>query len=471
MAKSNGPNYGSLAECLTAAAREGRRIKSSVILTYEFDPTLVESLAASSLLTFDDEESTDTCVWTGDFPCALFYDPRCTQLPARLPGNFEISFWAKGAFSCHHSKAYAFVFDDGSAELILGSFNLTTSGISANRELLMDFEIRKGNAEHLNLFRQWLQFVQTELKARAKTSAALNQYVLDLSAVLDSFSDTEQSQENTWLVPSGYNAYRSGLTFLTDKVKELGINPTTLLFVSPFLDGPGNSDPVCCKLTAGFKSIERIIGFTKDQKIPAGLFPKGFERKAKERSLTLYAVNSSVGEAEKAWLEQYLDRSVEAVDRSLHAKMLLLLDDTRGEGLIYIGSANFTNKAWGGGNCELGLLKKITLSQAPSTPALRTFVEKLLGVTVTELLTVAAAQTDTDPEDDGEEAVFPSNLAAVVLKIDHGRSACDKAQESCFFEFQTTDNEVPQGGLFLERRKAHFADLGRNKSQPGFFAD
>ena len=118
-AKTDTTSYMSLEDVLEEIGRRGR-VRAAVVLTYEFDPELVRSLARNGLLVFDEETSVASgpfLCWTAAFPAALFYDARRARSLVRTPGNFETHFVARSARAAHHSKAYAFATEDGAFEI------------------------------------------------------------------------------------------------------------------------------------------------------------------------------------------------------------------------------------------------------------------------------------------------------------------------------------------------------------------
>ena len=445
--------YLSLRERLEELAKEDKRIEAAVILTYEFDPELIESLASSGTIHLEDEdESGDGFLWTSDFPCALFYDPKCTQAPARLPGNFEVHFWSKrGKYRCHHSKAYAFVFDDGTAELILGSFNLTASGLSRNRELLFDFQLSKEDRAHEPVFRDWLRFVRQELRKRAPESDALLRHELRLSMLVEQEDSAKTFSEG--LLASGYTEFAggmSGLESLRRLAEEVGLEePETLVLVSPFLDRPESEErPVLSDFLKNFSTIKKIVGFTAAKAVPKRLFPV-----TSEQTLTLYSIREEIDEDEEKHLRIRCDRAdlaLKGLQRNLHAKLLLLLD-REGRGLLYVGSANFTRKAWlSGGNCELGALLLTTGLPDAGVQQIKDSVEALLGVRSDEAVLLDDAVLENDPEEEEGEATFPLNLSSVRLCCAGNEAAATDGEGGHHFEFQTTDGKIPKGSFEWE---------------------
>jgi len=72
---------------------------------------------------------------------------------------------------------------------------------------------------------------------------------------------------------------------------------------------------------------------------------------------TLYMIPSEVSAEERKRIQEFnnnISTKDLVIERKLHAKILVLM--AKDKSLVYMGSANFTNKAWNGDNHELGLV-------------------------------------------------------------------------------------------------------------------
>ena len=193
MMKSSNVRYDSLAAVLEEIGNKGAKgaVVAGVVLTYDFDPEFVRSLAYQGLLAYDAHAELDEPLrWAGAFPVALFFDPKRARSLGRTPGNFEIHFAAREGWGAHHPKAYAFALRDGGFELVLGSFNLTFSGVCENRELLLRFSLageedEKPDAEALRMHLVWRDFLKSTYGATTH-SPALEDYLKRLDARLES---------------------------------------------------------------------------------------------------------------------------------------------------------------------------------------------------------------------------------------------------------------------------------------------
>ena len=443
-AKTDTTSYMSLEDVLEEIGRRGR-VRAAVVLTYEFDPELVRSLARNGLLVFDEETSVASgpfLCWTAAFPAALFYDARRARSLVRTPGNFETHFVARSARAAHHSKAYAFATEDGAFELVLGSFNFTHSGLRTNREVLLRFTLppridpnSPKDAAALALHREWRDFLKATY-AEKTTSDALNDYLGALDARLraevgatspDAFE--KEARRTVRLIASGYDKragygrkdnrnpryeryHGTGLAALVAYARELDFQPTRMLVVSPFFDAGKRS--VALKHFAGKEGFPtlREVSIASDAKTWNASFLS-----ADALCVRCFTVPNTISKDEAEALDRRTGRTsgglAKAIEkdrtfgRALHAKVIVLVDDA-GRALVYAGSANFTANAWLGNNAELGVAGFVEAGwipmgkQGPSKDWDRTVVRQLLGVEVTKARIDANAPTDvaTEPEED-----------------------------------------------------------------------
>lgn len=423
------------------------------MLTYNFDAWLASSFAEKGTLEIKDADES-VIRFAGGIPSVLFYDPSSGSPSSAPPAGFEINFWDPKGFACHHSKAYGFNLENGSAHLVLGSLNFTESGLFRNRELLLHFSVSKGSNESnvskalLPLFRDWKRFLEQNYakreskRERERKSPALEKYLDDLNGILEQIpepiSETSTSGTSTTspssstssslrLLCSGYgrndrndrsgrtqheekksakdvDTGRSGLEQLVAAARDFGFSPkefTRLVFVTPFFDKPGSPKERKAfwrfRRKDAFPGIREVMGFSAIQLNDwnAQVF-EGFEE-GNGRKFLRYAIPSLIdaGEAErlcrgsterrddseytKEGSSRASGASVSAENhlgavRQLHAKALLLLNE-KDEGLLYVGSANFTGKAWLGANMELGVVGRVAGISDPEA-----WVNGLLGV-------------------------------------------------------------------------------------------
>lgn len=416
----NQPRYNSLAQILEDINDDrATRIKAGVILTYEFDPVLAHSLARTELLQLDDDLEDGRLRFAGAFPACLFFDPKRSRNLPNFPGNFEIHFKSKKGYACHHSKAYAFALQDGTFELILGSFNLTESGLFYNRETFVHFTLNDNpSADVSGIFRQWRDFL-TEHYRSASDSSGLNEYLALLNKKLDTLKERD-SGSSLKLLYSGYDNTNCGL----DSLKEFCLTqalmePTRLLVVSPFFDkNEKGGKHLLQQFHEEFPSLQSVSVFSSFD-----VWGKSFFEGFNDANVRCFQIPNKTTEAENAAIDAFHQDSKSKLanigrqfDRSLHAKVLLLLDDN-GKGVLYIGSANFSVKAWLGENFELGAVGVCTIANAGSLNWDKTFVEHLLGVKVRQIIPCEDAPSvpDSGVDNDPSSPQPPEWLDSILL--------------------------------------------------------
>lgn len=445
--KTDTTSYMSLEDVLEEIGRRGR-VTSAVVLTYEFDPELVRSLARNGFLAFNEEASDASgpfLCWTAAFPAALFYDARRARSLARTPGNFETHFVARSARAAHHSKAYAFATEDGAFELVLGSFNFTHSGLRTNREVLLRFTLppridpnSPKDAAALALHREWRDFLHATY-AEKTTSDALADYLGALDARLRSEEGAtspeafaKEAHRTVRLIASGYDENagygrkdnrhpryeryrRKGLEALAAYARELDFHPTRMLVVSPFFDAGKRSVALeHFAGTEGFPTLREVSMVSDAKSWNASFLNAGV------LDVRCFTVPNTISKDEAEALDRGTGRAgrtsgglAKAIEnqrtfgRALHAKVIVLVDDA-GRALVYAGSANFTANAWLGKNAELGVAGFVEAGwipmgkEGPAEDWDRTVVRALLGVEVTEARIDENAPADvaTEPEED-----------------------------------------------------------------------
>lgn len=472
--KTDTTSYMSLEDVLEEIGRRGR-VTSAVVLTYEFDPELVRSLARNGLLAFNEEASDASgpfLCWTAAFPAALFYDARRARSLARTPGNFETHFVARSARAAHHSKAYAFATEDGAFELVLGSFNFTHSGLRTNREVLLRFTLppridpnSPKDAAALALHREWRDFLHATY-AEKTTSDALADYLGALDARLRAEEGAtspdaleKEAHRTVRLIASGYDESagygrkenrnlryeryrRTGLDALAAYARELDFHPTRMLVVSPFFDAGKRSVALeHFAGTEGFPTL-REVSMVSDAKSWSASFLS-----AGALDVRCFTVPNTISKDEAETLDRQAGRTsgglAKAIEnqrtfgRALHAKVIVLVDDA-GRALVYAGSANFTANAWLGKNAELGVAGFVEAGwipmgkEGPAEDWDRTVVRALLGVEVTEarIDANAPAGVATEPEEDDLSTSPLRWLESVTLEPESESSESSESSEN-----------------------------------------
>lgn len=163
---------------------------------------------------------------------------------------------------------------------------------------------------------------------------------------------------------------------------------TQLVAISPFADGATlralgglGGEEVERWLLSSRATLDQVRG--QQQRPLAGF----------DRLFALDAASQETGEGEREGDDQ--DQMVE-VHRGLHAKLLLLR--TEGADRLWLGSANLTARAWGGGNAEV--MAELEVARTVGDALIDDFVESVAEVVPADELAV-----DPPPEDPIEVAL------------------------------------------------------------------
>ena len=356
---SHSPSHGqfdTLQDIFADIAKDARTdpIERIVVLTYEFDDQQLINLIAGRQLDDEFDLRTNHLRFIAACQPLVLYDARKTRESNRLPHFLDLIPVRAKAYSCHHSKAYLIVTRD-TVRLVLGSFNLTQTGLFSNREVFMDFEWSGRKRANMGLLRAFTALLRDGYARhpQAAASTAFEAIVTTLDARLEKWTPAGKggSKDAYTLLSSGYGA--AGLGQLADLWRSVSARPVRkLVVVSPFFDR--GSSFVADALDREVGPIREIAVHTDATNLPA-LSKRHYGLHAQTRRLHL--IPPAIGDEELARIAVANDGTPVAnlnIVRKLHAKILILC----GEGqrhLVYIGSGNFTCKAWNGDNHELGL--------------------------------------------------------------------------------------------------------------------
>ena len=317
-------------------------------LTYEFDDQQLLNLLVGRPLDDNYEPRRSDLQRISAVAPVVIYDARKTREMALVPHFMELLPVRMPAFSCHHPKAYLIV-RSSAIHLILGSMNLTRTGMLSNREAFQHFKWRASETDDLQLLTGFADLV--ERGHQEQGSKPLADTVLAVRRRVELWGATPGAAKH-FLVPSGYGQ-RSGLETLAQIWREQlpGVPVDAAFVVSPFFD-KGVGGAFAKDLRAEFGDFAELKVVT-DAASAKGLAKPHFGGATR---CALHLIAQELTEAERARIQQAndgvaLDRL--AVRRNLHAKVLVL--QGQGRALVYMGSANFTRKAWDGTNRELGV--------------------------------------------------------------------------------------------------------------------
>lgn len=332
-------------------------IERIVVLTYEFDDQQLINLIAGRRLDDEFDLRTNHLRFIAACQPLVLYDARKTREFNKLPHFLDLIPVRARAYSCHHSKAYLIVTRDA-VRLVLGSFNLTQTGLFLNREVFMDFLWSARERANPGLLRSFVDLLRRGYanQPQAAASAALDSIVATIEGRLKQwkmFGDRVAGGDAYTLLSSGYAQGESGLQQLSRLWRQMSDRPPLkLIVVSPFFDQ--GSSFLADALQEELGSVPEIAIHTDVENV-AALSKRHYGMHAATRRLHL--IPKAIGSEELARIAAANEGAAAGnlnITRKLHAKILILCGEGKRH-LVYIGSANFTRKAWNGDNHELGL--------------------------------------------------------------------------------------------------------------------
>lgn len=325
-----------------------------VVLSYEFDDQQVLNLALRRSLSAALQASTSDIAHMLRIVPVMIYDARKTREHNQLPHFMELLPVRAQPWTCHHAKAYLVV-SQRQVHLALGSMNLTRTGLFANREVFETFtwsDTGKGERADLAVLREFIGVL-----ARGYASFDSRPLAAAIESVqqrLDRW-DAPEDKESAMLVHQGYDGV-TGLEALARAWRNAfgDALPERAIAVSPFFDRSAQGAVVAQDLKRTFPSLT-AFDIVTDAPVAQHLCRDHFRALPNTR---LFLIPETVTEREReriAQANQPDDLAALAITRKLHAKVLVLARGS--EALVYLGSANFTRKAWCGANHEMGVVR------------------------------------------------------------------------------------------------------------------
>ena len=342
------PEHRSLRDVFETIADEARNnpVRHIVALTYEFDDQQLINLLVGRPL----DELYEPCGFDlkriAELTPVVVYDARKTREGQATPHFLELLPVQMPAYTCHHPKALLVVLER-SIHLVIGSMNLTRTGLLTNREVFLHLRCNRLETADATVFQEFFSLLESgyasfESEPLARTIAAAR----DRLAI---WNQTAVSTQH--LVSSGYG--NTGMECMRRLWSEDGRGPAlAVLAVSPFFDRASSRRILASELRANFGHFDKLTLVT-DASARAHLARSHFAQVA-EPVLQLVPAELSQAEMERiARSNDLADLGQRIIQRKLHGKVLALHDGART--LLYVGSANFTCKAWLGENQELGV--------------------------------------------------------------------------------------------------------------------
>ncbi|TAL86886.1 MAG: hypothetical protein EPN74_03385 [Rhodanobacter sp.] len=428
-----------------ACNERGNELQHVVVLSYEFDDQQVLNLALQRSLNAAPDARTSDIARTLRIVPVMIYDARKTREHNQLPHFMELLPVRAKPWTCHHAKAYLVV-TQRQVNLALGSMNLTHSGLFKNREVFETFAWSDTEKADLGVLREFLEVLA---KGYASFESAPLGVALDALRQRLARWGASGHQDSAVLIHQGYDGV-SGLESLARAWRAAfgGLAPERAIAVSPFFEQHTRSAVFADDLKRTFPSLS-VLDVVTDAPVAQYLCSGHFRTMPATR---LFLIPETLTEHEReriAQANQPASLDGRAITRKLHAKVLVL---ARGnEALVYLGSANFTRKAWCGANHEMGVAR-----------VHRGSIDRLLGLICSSL---SAAQIDRyrdlppnlqyelpKSEDEYEELprypefvqgielgeINGSDLMAFKVRVEHQDLA------------RLSDYEVSWGGLLLQ---------------------
>lgn len=337
-------------------------VRHLVALTYEFDDQQLINLLTQRALDEAWEPRGFDLRQIARIAPVVIYDARNTRDGQLTPHFLELLAVHMPAYSCHHPKA-VLVALGRAIHLVLGSMNLTRTGLFSNREVALHWRFDADTTADMPLLTELLTLLRTghaDVKSKP-LKAALDAMQAQAHAWSEATrADGRQPTQRHHLIASGYGEPKPAIAGL-DQLVSLwsrggGKALREVLAVSPFFDLPSANATLAETLDTRLGVPERFTLITDETVVPQIM----------RRHLggcgepVLRVIPETISHAERARIARANDRVVDrppfadlSLTRRLHAKLLALHDGDRT--LVYAGSANLTRKAWLGANRELGV--------------------------------------------------------------------------------------------------------------------
>lgn len=411
------------------------KFDAMLALTYEFDDVQLSFIFG--------ENSPDVYEKILTKKPVIIYEGSKTKEFSNLPPFIELHPLPPGR-GIHHSKAYLLI-RHSSIVLMLGSFNLTVAGFNRNRESFIQLEWTRNNLKNIHILDDFLELIKRYyLSNNTEGFKHLHDIINSVELKSGGWKKRykgEPKKGDCFLLYSGYKGMQkeSGLEELkriwNDYISERPAG--RMLVVSPFFDQDAEKkilleEFVKENVVKRTTVLQFVSARNNKEKCP---FSELFYNKLKQTcpNLNTYLCTVRVDNENKEWEEickindhQQTGRNVrnEVFDRPLHAKILVLSDQSGQNSIIYTGSANFTKNAWLGKNQELGL---ILIERDHSFDEIVKQVTQMLSAKKTTFNHLEFSPTTPLAEDDIQiEAHYPSFAESIMLERLEDEFVCFK---------------------------------------------
>ena len=248
------PEHRSLRDVFETIADEARNnpVRHIVALTYEFDDQQLINLLVGRPL----DELYEPCGFDlkriAELTPVVVYDARKTREGQATPHFLELLPVQMPAYTCHHPKALLVVLER-SIHLVIGSMNLTRTGLLTNREVFLHLRCNRLETADATVFQEFFSLLESgyasfESEPLARTIAAAR----DRLAI---WNQTAVSTQH--LVSSGYG--NTGMECMRRLWSEDGRGPAlAVLAVSPFFDRASSRRILASELRANFGHFDKL---------------------------------------------------------------------------------------------------------------------------------------------------------------------------------------------------------------------
>lgn len=445
-------------------------VQRILVLTYEFDEQQLLNVLLQRSLAERLEPTPAHLANLADLSPVVIYDACKTKAAGLLPHFLELLPVKAKAWSCHHPKAYL-VITERRVHLLLGSMNLTASGIFSNREAFLAFRWSRDETEDLALLADFTRLVASEYSG-SFDSPALRAILMILNDRTAAWTRPAKPGElGPRLIASGFSERPPGLDQLLQIFVEKfpdRVTPDTMLVVAPFFDKSTDVEPLIDVIEKRLGRIDRKELVTAEDALETiAQRHLGCAGQRKVWSIPVEVVGDEKEQIRAANESAQVEHL--KIDRALHAKLLILV--AGGRALIYLGSANFSRNAWMGRNHELGVAWWHDGNPEALWQALKKGLGCALGDRFAELPAQVAARSDTsDPEDVPLPAHYPDFVQrAELAPTDGGRFRFKLGFDAaCAGAF--SDYRVEWGGLELNFDSGASQDISEDEARIRLFS-
>ncbi|MBK6851965.1 MAG: hypothetical protein IPG93_10170 [Burkholderiales bacterium] len=327
-----------------------------LVMTYEFDDQQLLNMLVQRPLSDRLDPAPAHAAQVADLAPVVIYDARKTRPESALPHFLDLLPVRVGAWRCHHPKAYLVV-THRRVHLLIGSMNLTASGLFANREAFCSFTWHDEALADLHILESFVALLESEY--RDFDSASLDAVLASVRSRMGSWpvERSDALSPATLLVANGFES-KGGHAHALDQLQaffraHFGERQLDALYVvSPFFDKAAGGDFLVGEIEARFGPLP-VKEVVTDEAALAALSRAHLGQGGRR---AVFAILPEVSPAERRLISQANDgAATEALvlERKLHSKLWILGCGRRR--LVYVGSGNFTRKAWCGDNHELGV--------------------------------------------------------------------------------------------------------------------